>query len=57
MGGKVPLSYYLGSDGKILIPKEDMEMINIRPGAGGRKKIKINVEVIDTTIRLKLTDN
>ena len=53
MGGKVPLSYYLGSDGKILIPKEDMEMINIRTGAGGRKKIKINVEVIDTTIRLK----
>ena len=50
MGGKVPSSYYLGNNGT-LIPKENMQMINIRPGAGGRKKLKINIEVIFTIIR------
>ena len=50
MGGKVPRSYYLGNNGT-LIPKENMQMINIRPGAGGRKKLKINIDVIFTILR------
>jgi len=49
MGGKVPRSYYLSNT--MPIPKEKMQMINIRPGAGGRKKLKINVDVINSIIR------
>lgn len=49
MGGEVPQSYYLKNNAPIA--KDYMEAASIIAGAGGRKKLKFNVNVARSVLR------
>ena len=53
MGGEVPASYYLSNNGPIA--KDYMETMTIIAGAGGRKKMKYNVDAAFSTLRYSPT--
>ncbi|XP_046633840.1 SEC14-like protein 2 isoform X1 [Daphnia pulicaria] len=49
MGGEVPYSYYLSNSAPV--PKDYMETINIIAGAGGFKKLKYKIDVVNSILR------
>jgi hypothetical protein len=49
MGGEVPQTYYLKNSAPV--PKDNMETVNIIAGAGGRKKLKLNVTIARFVLR------
>ena len=49
MGGKVPRSCYLVNN--LPAPKENMQTLSVRASSGGQKKMKLNVQVANSTIR------
>jgi hypothetical protein len=52
MGGKVPKSCYLINN--VPVPKENMETLSIRASSGGQKKLKLKIEVPNSTIKFVL---
>lgn len=48
MGGEVPLEYYLS---KTAEPKDYYESFSIVAGAGGKKKMKFNVDRVGSIFR------
>ncbi|XP_046460824.1 SEC14-like protein 2 [Daphnia pulex] len=49
MGGEVPQTYYLKNSAPV--PKDNMQTVNIIAGAGGRKKLKLNVTIARSVLR------
>lgn len=49
MGGEIPKSYYLSNSTPI--PKDNMQVTNVKASAGGKKKFEYQVDIVQSTIR------